>query len=137
MFLIDTSIFLELLLDQKRAEECEQLLEKVAKGDIEAVITSFTVHTVETILNDSKLVLTFLRNVENSLGLSIYDTTIDDQLAIAMLMNEKKLDFDDCLQYYVAKKLGAEAIVSFDKHFNGLDIPRKEPEEVLSKSIEG
>jgi len=54
-----------------------------------------------------------------------------------MLMNEKKLDFDDCLQYYVAKKLGAEAIVSFDKHFNGLDIPRKEPEEVLSKLIEG
>jgi len=133
MFLIDTNIFLELLLDQKRAEECEQLLEKIAKGDIEAVITSFTVHVVEAILNDSKLVLTFLRNIENSLGLSIYDTTIDDQIAIAMLMNEKKLDFDDCLQYYVAKKLGAEAIVSFDKHFNKLDIPRKEPREVLSK----
>jgi len=68
MFLIDTNVFLELLLDQKRAEECEQLLEKIAKGDIEAVITNFTIHAVEAILNDSKLVLTFLRNVENSLG---------------------------------------------------------------------
>jgi len=133
MFLIDTNIFLELLLDQKRAEECEQLLGKIANGDIEAVVTSFTIHAVEAILNNSKLVLTFLRNIENSLGLSIYDTTIDDQQAVAILMSEKELDFDDCLQYYVAKKLGAEAIVSFDKHFNELDIPRKEPKEILDK----
>gem|GEM_PF-1148657 len=32
MILLDTSIFLELLLDQKRAAECERLLELVSKG---------------------------------------------------------------------------------------------------------
>ncbi|MEM2083420.1 MAG: PIN domain-containing protein [Nitrososphaerota archaeon] len=132
MFLIDTNIFLELFLNQKRADECEILLNKIASGEIEAVITSFTIHAIKAILNDSKLILTFLRNIENSLGLSIYDTTMDDQMAIAMLMEEKKLDFDDCLQYYVAKKLGVKAIISFDKHFSELDIPMKEPREIIS-----
>jgi predicted nucleic acid-binding protein len=48
-----------------------------------------------------------------------------------MLMEEMKLDFDDTLQYYVAKKLGVDSIVSFDKHFVGLDIPRVEPADVV------
>ncbi|MEM3404587.1 MAG: PIN domain-containing protein [Nitrososphaeria archaeon] len=131
MFLIDTNIFLELFLNQKKADECEQLLNKIAKGDLEAVVTGFTIHAIETILNDSKLVLTFLRSIENSLGLSAYDTTIDEEMYVAMLINKENLDFDDGLQYYAAKKLGVEAIVSFDKHLDGLDIPRKEPKEVL------
>jgi len=39
-------------------------------------------------------------------------------------------DFDDALQYYVAKKLGAEMMVNFGRHFDGLDIPRIEPSGV-------
>ncbi len=42
-----------------------------------------------------------------------------------------KLDMDDAIQYTVAKKLGAKAIVSFDKHFEDLDIPRVEPKQVV------
>jgi len=47
------------------------------------------------------------------------------------MMGDIKRDFDDALQYYVAKKLGAKAIVSFDKHFDGLDVPRLEPKQVI------
>lgn len=64
MFLIDTNIFLELFLNQKRADECEILLNKIANGEIEAVITSFTIYAIKAILNNSKLILTFLRNIE-------------------------------------------------------------------------
>lgn len=131
MFLIDTNIFLELFLDREKADECEKFLEGVSNGDLEAVVTRFSVHAIEAILNNPKLILIFLRNIENSLGLTIYDTTIDEEMAISMIMEEKKLDFDDALQYYVAKKLGVEAIVSFDKHFDKLDIPRKEPIEII------
>ncbi len=46
-------------------------------------------------------------------------------------MEKTGLDYGDTLQYYVAKKTGAEAIVSYDKHFNNLDIPRREPREYL------
>jgi predicted nucleic acid-binding protein len=38
-----------------------------------------------------------------------------------------KLDMDDAIQYSTALSLGVEAIVSFDKHFNNLEIPRTEP----------
>jgi len=76
-------------------------------------------------LNDSENILIFLRNLQNSLGISIYSTSIDDEIATAMLMDKITLDFDDALQYYIAKK-GAEAIISYDKHFDKTDIPRKE-----------
>ncbi|MHB1709637.1 MAG: hypothetical protein ACYCT2_09210 [Thermoplasmataceae archaeon] len=41
-----------------------------------------------------------------------------------------ELYFDDAMQYYVAKKLGAEAIVSFDHDFDNLDIRRLEPNQI-------
>jgi len=47
LILLDTNIFLELLLDQKRAAECENLLDLISKGRMEAAITHFTVHAVE------------------------------------------------------------------------------------------
>ena len=125
--LIGTDIFLELMLDQKRADECEKFLNKLSRGEIEGIITWFTIHAVEEIANDSKIILTFLRNIENSVGLWIYETTSDDELAAAILMENNMLDFDDALQYYIAKKVGAKAIISFDKHFDSLDIPRREP----------
>lgn len=34
------------------------------------------------------------------------------------------------MQYYVMKKPGAEKIVSFDRYFDGLDIPGVEPKDV-------
>ncbi|MEM2437463.1 MAG: PIN domain-containing protein [Thermoproteota archaeon] len=131
MFLIDTNIFLELFLNREKADECERFLEEISNGDLEAVVTRFSIHAIEAILNNPKLILIFLRNIENSLGLTVYDTTMDEEMAVSMIMEEKKLDFDDALQYYVAKKLGIEAIVSFDKHFEKLDIPRKEPREII------
>ena len=127
MLLIDTNIFIELMLGQEKADECEKFLNKVSKGELEGVITKFTVHAVEALLNHPDLILAFLRNVQNSLGLIVYETSLEDEMAVSMLMDKVKLDFDDALQYYVAKKLGVDAIVSYDKHFDVTDIPRKEP----------
>jgi len=131
MLLVDTNIFLELFLGQEKAEECEKFLQKISNGELEAVISKFTIHAIEAILNNSEPILAFLRNVQGSLGLNVYETSIEDEMAASMLMNKIKLDFDDTIQYYLAKKLGAEAIVSYDKHFDNLDVKRKEPLEYL------
>jgi len=131
MLLIDTNVFLELMLGRERADECERFLDKVSSGELEAAVSKFTVHAVEALLNDPNLILAFLRNVQNSLGLSVYETSLDDEIATSMLMDKLKLDFDDALQYYIAKKLGAKAIVSYDKHFDRVDIQRKEPSAFL------
>ena len=131
MLLIDTNVFLELMLGRERADECERFLDKVSSGELEAAVSKFTVHAVEALLNDPNLTHAFLRNVQNSLGLSVYETSLDDEIATSMLMDKLKLDFDDALQYYIAKKLGAKAIVSYDKHFDRVDIQRKEPSAFL------
>jgi len=58
MILIDINIFLELFPGQEKAQECEEFLNRVAEGDIEAVVTTFAIHACEAILNDSKSILT-------------------------------------------------------------------------------
>lgn len=131
MLLVDTNIFLELFLGQEKADECERFLQKVSIGELEAVVSKFTIHAIEALLNNSTLILAFLRNVEGSLGLTVYETSIEEDMAVSILMDKVKLDFDDAVQYYLAKKLGVEAIVSYDKHFDKVDIKRKEPLDFL------
>ena len=127
MKLIDTNIFLELFLGQKKAAECGAFLQKVADGGDRAVVTSFTLHACEALLGKPKLISEFIRNIVNSSGLTVYETTRDDELSVSLLMEHVSLDFDDALQYFVCKKLGINFIVSFDRDFNGLDIKRIEP----------
>ena len=129
--MVDANVFIELFLGQEKAEECERFLKKISLGELEAVVSKFTIHAIEVTLNDSALILAFLRNVQGSLGLDVYETGVEDEMAASMLMDKVKLDFDDAVQYYLAKKLGVEAIVSYDRHFDNLDIKRKEPSDFL------
>jgi len=134
---LDANIILELFLGREKAEECEELLNGVSKGEVEAAMTHFAVHAIESIVNDEELILRFLRNLEGSLGLYVYDTDISDEMAAAMLMKDLGRDFDDALQYYVAKKLGGNAIISFDEHSDGLDVPRLEPKDAIASPGRG
>lgn len=134
MYLLDTNIFLELLLNREHASECYQLLKKISAGETEAVVTSFSVHAVCGLLSKPPLVEAFLSNIVNSLGLSVYPTTPEEELEASVLAEKVGLDFDDGIQYFVAKKVGADAIVSFDKHFDRTDLPRLEPKKVLGES---
>ncbi|MCL4336099.1 MAG: PIN domain-containing protein [Candidatus Thermoplasmatota archaeon] len=130
MLLVDTNIILELMLQQEKSNECEKFLNSVATGNIEATITRFSLHAIEAILKNPEHTSAFLHNVNSSIGLRVYDTDTSDEIAIALLMKEIKLDFDDTLQFYVAKKIGAEGIVSFDRDFDKVDINRLAPGQV-------
>ena len=128
MKLIDTNVFLELLLGRGGAQACEAYLAKVSRGEEDAVVTHYSIHSIETHLDRTRLgIAPFLRNIEQSAGLLVYDTSLSDEAAASILKDQVDLDFDDALQYYVARKLGVEEIVSYDKHLDGLDIPRAEP----------
>ncbi len=133
MILIDTNIFLEVLLGGSRSRECEELLGKVAAGELEGVVTHFSIHSIEAIVGRKVNVITqFLQTIDQTQGLSVYDTSLADEVAAAMLMKASRRDFDDTLQLFVAKKLGAKAIVSYDRHFDGMEIPRLEPKGVAT-----
>jgi len=44
MFLIDTNIVLEALLEQERHKECEEFLEKVRRREVEASVSRFSLY---------------------------------------------------------------------------------------------
>lgn len=129
MILLDTNIFLEYLLDHKNAEDCGELLARLSRGEIEGVVTRYSLHSIETVYR-SDLLGGFLTNVDRSLGLYVRDTTTAEEAEVAGLSRAIGRDYDDAMQYYVAKKMGADAIVSYDRHFDGLDIPRTEPKDL-------
>jgi predicted nucleic acid-binding protein len=47
------------------------------------------------------------------------------------IASETGLDIDDAIQYAVALSVNAEAIISFDKHFDNLKTPRREPKDIV------
>ena len=130
---VDTSVFVELLLDQDRAEESESLLDAIAEGRVAAVVSHFTVHAIEAMLPSQQKLSAFLNDVQTSKGLTIYDTTISEEQSVSILSAKIGLDFDDSVQYYVAKRTSSSAIVSFDRHFDRCGIPRREPIHLLEE----
>ena len=131
MYLVDTNIFLEILLSQRRKDECESFLSLLRDGKKTAVATDFTVHSIIVIMgNLNKLdeLKIFLRSLTGYKGLKIYQTNIAEEIKATEIAERDKLDMDDSIQYATALSLNVEAIVSFDRHFDNLKIPRMEPQ---------
>ena len=136
MFLIDVNIILEVLLEQERCKECEEFLEKVRRGEIEASISRFSLYSIELIMvrygkiEGLKLFLTLLSTFR---GLTIITTSPIDDVHVLQVMKKFNLDFDNAINYYIVKKYKMEGIVSFDKHFDKTDIKRVEPVDILQR----
>jgi len=129
MYLIDTCIFLEILLDQKRASDCEKLIEKIRKGSIKGFLSSFSLHSIEVILSRFRKISAlemFLEDILTLTNLEIIYTNIIDELKAVKLMPTLNLDIDDSIQYYIAKTKSLK-LISFDEDFDKTDIERIEP----------
>ena len=133
MYLVDTNIFLEILLARSRKEECKKLLSQLRDGKKNGLVTDFTVHSIIVAMDSmSKLaeLRTFLASLTAYKGLHVHHTNITDETKATEIAIQNKLDMDDAIQYAIALTTNAEAIISFDKHFNNLKIPRKEPRQI-------
>ena len=130
MYLIDTNIFLEVLLARKRKGKCKKFLKLLEKGKLEGVVTDFSLHSIIVLMDHYKKLdklYIFLSSLMRYKGLHIYTTSIVDELNAVKNALDNNLDMDDAIQYTVALKLNVKGIVSYDKHFNNLKIPRIEP----------
>ena len=135
MYFIDTNIFLDYLLDRRYGQDCEKLFKKLESGEFSAITSGFCIHTIEiTLINLNKKteLQNFLRYLVFLEKLYIYHTALTDELQVIGKLEKTKLDFEDGLQYFVAKQFKCKAIISFDKHFDGLEIPRKEPKDIIN-----
>ncbi|NHV98706.1 MAG: type II toxin-antitoxin system VapC family toxin [Thaumarchaeota archaeon] len=134
MYLVDTNIFLEVMLSQARSKECEVFLKSVKEGVSKAFVTDFSIYSVMIImssLSKTDELRVFLSSLSAYKGLAIHRNGLKDLLRAIGIMMEKRLDLDDAIQYSAAVSLGVKAIVSFDKHFDGLEVPRAEPAQLI------
>lgn len=120
MTLIDTNVFLEILLGQSKAEIAENVLVQLVNQQEPIVISSFTIHSIIVILERKKQTASikpFLTNLARIENMTFYYPTFEEELEILDLKKDLKLDFDDAFQYYVAKKMNAQ-LVTFDRDFD-------------------
>jgi predicted nucleic acid-binding protein len=136
MYFLDANIFLELQLDQQRADPCDLFLRKIQRGQIKAVTTDFHMDTIILIMEkygkspaDLRLFISCLIGFE---GLRIYFLSLTDRLKAIRRMEEFKLDYDDALAYQVMAKLNIHNVVSYDKHFDHIsNVTRQEPTQLV------
>lgn len=138
MYLIDTSIFLEIELNQDKKDDSREFLLKVLQNEIKAITPDFNIDSTVIIMQNKKAKLEdikkFLMGIVAYEGLTIYDVNLIDRILITKIMEKYKRKYDDALNYFVMKSLGIKEIVSFDHDYDGLPgITRITPADVLKK----
>jgi len=127
MFLIDTNIFLEVLLAREKKEDCKRSLRLLRDGEEKAIVTDFAVHSIIVVMDGLNELRSFLLSLIAYTGLQIRHTTLSEEVGATELALNLNLDMDDAIQYSTALDAKVSAIVSYDRHFDGLEVPRIEP----------
>ncbi len=133
MFLVDTNIWLELLLKQEKADEVRIFFENVEANQL--AITEFSLYSLGIILTNLKKDNIFKEFLEDTLENSgVAKIRLETHHLKKILDVRKKygLDFDDSYQYVSAEEYGY-TIVSFDKDFDSTILGKKTPSELTSK----
>jgi predicted nucleic acid-binding protein len=127
MFLVDTNVWLELLLEQEKADEVRELFQNVESRFLS--ITEFSLYSIGLILTRLKkdrLFEDFLSDTIENSGVRIVRLDTTDLKRLLTVRQQFPLDFDDAYQYVAAEKHDL-TIVSFDKDFDNTELGRKTP----------
>jgi predicted nucleic acid-binding protein len=130
MYLVDTNVFLEGLLEQDKVETVRVFLQKIDLREI--FITDLSLHSIGIILfalQKHKLFDSFLDDLVID-GIGILSLKPNELKKLGAVSQAFHLDFDDAYQYAVAEKYDY-TLVSFDSDFDNTERGRKTPAEVL------
>jgi len=131
VYLLDTNIFLELLLEQGNSDSVRALL--TSKSPEELSISDLAFHSIGIILyqkNAAHLFTDFIRDLFGDGGIAIISLRIEDMERLEHVSTTFNLDFDDAYQYVIAEKFGL-VLVSFDTDFDRTDRKRIIPADIL------
>ena len=131
VYLLDTNIFLELLLEQGNSDSVRALL--TSKSPEELSISDLAFHSIGIILyqkNAAHLFTDFIRDLFGDGGIAIISLGSEDMERLERVSTTFNLDFDDAYQYVIAEKFGL-VLVSFDMDFDRTDRKRIIPADIL------
>ena len=134
---LDSNIFLRAILkdDEKKAEHCLKLFEKVDNSEITAATSMLVLNEILWVLEGYKV---GRKEIAERLG-AIAASNIkllaaeDDNIALESLTYYKDLgvDFIDALNACVARKNKIQTIVTYDSHFEKLNFIKAAMPETL------
>jgi predicted nucleic acid-binding protein len=130
MFLLDTNVWLEVLLDQERAAEARQFVQGVEAENL--AITEFSLYSLGVILTRLKkdeVFEDFLSDTVEDSGVIRLRLELPDLRTLITYRRRFGLDFDDAYQCVAAEKYGC-TLVSLDSDFDKTPGGRKTPREV-------
>ena len=131
-FLIDTNIFLEIILGQEKSKEARDFLARVAEHH--SFISDYSLHSIGTILFRQKkcsIFSQFLDDMVMNVGMEIMSLDVEDMVFVVETAKRIGLDFDGAYQYVVAEKNDL-TLVSFDTDFDRTQRGRKTPGDIFS-----
>jgi len=114
VFLVDTNVFLEILLNQDKKESCKNFLNSNVD---KLIITDFSLHSIGVILfryGKEDIFQKFLEDVIPNTKLIFLPIGLYEEVVNAR--KSMNLDFDDAYQYSVAKYYRLK-LVTMDKDF--------------------
>ena len=131
MYLVDTNVWLERLLEQKSSDEVGRFLNHVPSSEL--LISDFSFHSLGVImdrLDQRDALIRFVQDafIRGSVGLVRLEP--EDTEQIIGVIERFQLDFDDAYQYACASKYDL-TIVSFDSDFDGTELGKRTPAQVV------
>jgi len=129
--LVDTNIFIEVLLNQASAGDARIFLEN-RKGH-ELYISDFALHSIGLLLfrhKQHQVFRQFLQDVIDRSGVGMVSLSAPEMDAVVDTATKFNLDFDDAYQYSAATRHGLK-IVSLDADFDRTTDGRLLPTDVL------
>ena len=129
--LLDTNIFLEVILDQERANEARTLLSEVEGHEF--FISDYSLHSIGLLLfrrGKHEVFRQFLKDMILGVGVAVITLSAQEMESLIEAAQRFGLDFDDAYQYAVAERHGL-TIVSFDSDFDRTERGRKTPKDLL------
>jgi hypothetical protein len=128
--LVDTNLFIEVLLNQVKAGEARILLEN--RKHHELFVSDFALHSIGLLLfrhEQQRVFRQFLEDIAR-VGMQVVSLTALEMCSVVDAASKFKLDFDDAYQYSACRRNGLK-IVSFDADFDRTSEGRLLPANVV------
>jgi predicted nucleic acid-binding protein len=130
MYLVDTNVWLERLLNQAKSDEVGKFLSVVSSREL--YVTDFAFHSICVILTRlarTKVLLDFVQDVFVDGEVNLLSIKPSDAHLLVEAIDTHKFDFDDAYQY-VAVKQNELTLISFDTDFDRIANIRKTPSDI-------